>query len=66
MTLDRLRWLLLPAAVVALLAVLFKGPTSGRLGLGVVCALAFYGLSQRKAHSLDQDRFKDGKLGRRS
>ncbi|MBI4060798.1 MAG: hypothetical protein HY403_05150 [Elusimicrobia bacterium] len=65
MTLDRLRWALLPAAAAALLAVLFRGATPGRLALCAVCALAWYGLSRRKTRSLDRDRFAGGKLGRR-
>ena len=63
---NLLRWLLLFAAAGAGLLVLFKGAASGRLALFAICALAWYGLSRRKARSLDQDRFAGGKLGRRS
>ncbi len=66
MKFDRLRWVLLPVAAVTALIMLFKGATPGRLALSSVCALAWYGLSRRKAYSLDQDRFAGGKLGRRS
>jgi hypothetical protein len=66
MKLDRLRWTLLPAAVVTLLVVLVKGATPGRVALAAICALSWYGLSRRKTHSLDRDRFAGGKLGRRS
>ena len=66
MKLDRLRWLLPPVAVIAALVVLLKGVTPGRFALCAVCALAWYGLSRRKARSLDRDRFIGGKLGRRS
>ena len=65
MRLDRLRWLLLPAAAAALLAILLKGATPGRSTLFLVCGLTWYGLSRQKARSLDRDRFADGKLGRR-
>jgi hypothetical protein len=66
MMLERLRWTLLPVAAIALLVVVFKGATPARLALAAICALAWYGLSRRKAYSLDRDRFADGKLGRRS
>ena len=66
MRLDRLRWTLLPAAVVALLVVVVKGATPGRLAFALICALAWYALSRRKAYSLDRDRFAGGKLGRRT
>ena len=65
MTLDRLRWLLLSVAAVALFVMLFKGISPGRLALCATSALAWYGLSRRKAHSLDRNRFAGGKLGRR-
>ncbi len=65
MKLDRLRWTLIPVAAIACLAMLVKGVTPGRLGLAVICALAWYGLSRRKALSLDRDRLSGGKLGRR-
>jgi hypothetical protein len=45
---------------------LFKGVTPGRLALAAVCALGWYGLSRRKARSLDRDLFAGGRLGRRS
>lgn len=66
MNLDRLRWTLPPVAAIALLVMLFKGATPGRLGLCSICALAWYGLSRRKARSLDRDRLDGGKLGRPS
>lgn len=66
MKLECLRWLLLPAAAVAALVMLFKGVTPGRLALAGACALAWYGLSRRKARSLDRDVFENGALGRRS
>jgi hypothetical protein len=66
MKLDRLRWILLPVAAVALLVVVFKGATPGRLALAAICSLVWYGLSRRKTFSLDRDRFANGKLGRRS
>ena len=66
MKLDRLRWLLPPVAVLAALVIRFKGATPGRFALLSICALAWYGLSRRKARSLDRDRFIGGKLGRRS
>ncbi len=66
MTLDRLRWYLLPAAAVTALVMMIKGATPGRLALAAICALAWYGLSRRKSYSLDRDRFAGGKLGRRS
>lgn len=66
MKLERLRWLLLPVAAVAALAILFRGVTPGRVALCAVCALAWYGLSRRKARSLDRDVFQGGSLGRRS
>lgn len=62
---DLLRWLLLPVAAAALLVLLFSSPTPGRLALFAASAAAWYGLSRRKTHSLDRDRFKGGKLGRR-
>ena len=61
--LDRLRWILLPVAVVAALVMIVKGFTPGRAALGAGCALAWYGLSRRKTFSLDRDRFLGGKLG---
>jgi hypothetical protein len=66
MKLERLRWILLPAAAAAALAMLLKGVTPGRLALAAVCALGWYGLSRRKARSLDRDLFAGGRLGRRS
>lgn len=54
MTLNRLRWALLPAAAATVLIMLFKGATPGRLALSSICALAWYGLSRRKALSLDR------------
>jgi hypothetical protein len=66
MKLESLRWILLPVAAVAALALLFQGVTSGRLALAAACALAWYGLSRRKTRSLDRDVFKGGSLGRRS
>ena len=65
MKLDRLRWTLLPVAAAALLVILFKGATPGRLATALICALAWYGLSRRKTFSLDRDRIKGGRLGRR-
>jgi len=65
MKLDRLRWTLLPVAAVALLVVLLKGATPGRLALASICALVWYALSRRKTYSLDRDRFLGGKLGKR-
>ena len=65
MKLERLRWILPPVAATALLVALFRGATPGRLALASICALAWYGLSRRKAYSLDRDRFAGGKLGRR-
>lgn len=65
MKLDRLRWTLLPVTVTALLVILFKGATPGRLGVASISALIWYGLSRRKVRSLDQDRLAGGKLGRR-
>jgi hypothetical protein len=65
MKLERLRWILPPVAATALLVMLFRGATPGRLALASICALAWYGLSRRKAYSLDRDRFAGGKLGRR-
>jgi hypothetical protein len=64
MKLDRLRWILLPVAAIALLVMLFRGATPGRLALASVSALVWYMLSHRKARSLDQDRLAGGKLGR--
>ncbi len=66
MTLERLRWALLPVAAVALLATLIKGATPERVALAAVSALAWYGLSRRKTRSLDRERFAGGRLGRRS
>jgi EamA domain-containing membrane protein RarD len=66
MMLERLRWTLLPVAAIALLVVVFKGASPGRLALAAICSLAWYGLSRRKTYSLDRDRFAGGKLGRRS
>lgn len=66
MRLERLRWTLLPVAVIAALVMLVKGATPGRAALAACCAAAWYGLSWRKTHSLDRDRFRGGKLGRRS
>lgn len=65
MKLDSLRWILLAIAALALLVMMFKGASPGRLALASVCALAWYGLSRRKAVSLDRDRFAGGRLGRR-
>ena len=65
MRLDRLRWILLPSTAAMALVMLWKGTTPGRLGLSTVLALSWYGLSRRKTHSLDQDRFQGGRLGRR-
>jgi len=65
MKLERLRWILLPVALIAFAVMLFGGPTPGRAALSAVCALAWYGLSYRKTHSLDRDRFAGGRLGRR-
>lgn len=65
MRIEGLRWLLLPVAAVAALAMLFKGVTPGRLALFSVAALAWYGLSRRKVRSLDRDLFNGGRLGRR-
>lgn len=62
---DLFRWLLLPVAAAALLVMLFSSATPGRVALFAVCAAAWYGLSRRKTYSLDRDRFKGGKLGRR-
>lgn len=63
MKLDRLRWLLPPVAAIASLVILFRGATPGRLSLAAICALAWYGLSRRKARSLDRDRLNGGKFG---
>ena len=63
--LDHLRWTLLPVAAIALLVVIIKGATPWRVATAALSALAWYGLSRRKTYSLDRDRFKDGKLGRR-
>lgn len=65
MTLNHLRWILPPVAAIALLVMLFKGATPGRLALASICALVWYGLSRRKAYSLDRDRFPGAKLWRR-
>jgi len=65
MKLDRLRWILPPVAAITLLVMLFKGATPGRFALCSICALAWYGLSHRKARSLDRDRLNGGSLGRR-
>lgn len=65
MKLERIRWVLLPVAAAALLAVLWKGATPGRLALFLVCGPAWYALSKLKAFSLDRDRFAGGTLGRR-
>ncbi len=62
---DLLRWSLLPVAAAALLLMLFKSATPGRVALFAVTAGAWYALSRRKTYSLDRDRFKNGKLGRR-
>jgi hypothetical protein len=64
MKLDRLRWTLLPVAVITLLVILVKGATPGRLALASVSALVWYAFSRRKVRSLDQDRLAGGKLGR--
>ena len=64
MTLDHLRRFLLPIAILALLAVLIKGASPGRLAFFGLTGLGWYGLSRYKAYSLDRDRFKGGKLGR--
>ncbi|PIR14923.1 MAG: hypothetical protein COV48_17200 [Elusimicrobia bacterium CG11_big_fil_rev_8_21_14_0_20_64_6] len=66
MKFDILRWLLLPVAAAALMLMLIKSVTPGRFALFSVCALVWYGLSRRKARSLDRDRLAGGKLGRRS
>lgn len=65
MKLDRLRWTLPPVAAISLLVMLFKGATPGRLALASISALAWYGLSRRKARSLDRDRLAGGNPGRR-
>lgn len=65
MRLERIRWLLLPVAAAALLAMLWKGATPGRAALLLVCGPAWFALSRFKVHSLDRDRFAGGKLGRR-
>lgn len=64
MKLESLRWIFPPVAAVAALVMLFKGATPGRLALCTVCAAAWYGLSRRKAYSLDRRRV-GGKLGAR-
>jgi len=64
MKLESLRWILPPVAAIAALVMLFKGATPGRLALCSACALAWYGLSRRKAYSLDRHRV-GGKLGAR-
>jgi len=66
MNLDRLRWILPPAAAIVALVMLFRGATPGRLAACSICALAWYGLSRRKVRSLDRDRLAGGKLGRRT
>jgi len=65
MRLDFLRWILLAVALLALLFVVFGRPSRGRLALGAVSGLAWYGLSRRKTLSLDRERFAGGMLGRR-
>ena len=65
MKLDSLRWVLPLVAATVLLVMLFRGATPGRLALCSVCVLAWYGLSHRKARSLDRDRLNGGSLGRR-
>lgn len=65
MKLDLLRWSLLPVAVAALLLMLFKSATPGRVALFSAAAASWFALSRRKTYSLDRDRFKNGKLGRR-
>lgn len=65
MTLNRLRWTLLPVTAITLLVILFKGATPGRLALSGICGLSWYGFSRRKTYSLDRDRFSGGRLGRR-
>ena len=66
MMIDRLRWMLLPAAAMAFLVILLRGAAPGRVAFFLICALAWYGLSRRKTRVLDRDRFDGGKLGRRS
>lgn len=59
---DRLRWLLLPVSALSG-ALAFYRATPGRLTTAVLFGLAWYGLSRRKVHSLDRDRFRGGALG---
>lgn len=65
MRFETVRWLLLPVAAAALLALLWKGATPGRTALFLACGLGWFALSRLKAYSLDRDRFAGGKLGRR-
>ena len=56
MKIESLRWLLLPVAVVDLLALILSGPTTGRVAVFLAAGAGWYALSRRKVHSLDRER----------
>lgn len=55
MKVESLRWVLLPVAVLALLALILRGLEPRSAAVFAVCGLAWFALSRRKMHSLDRD-----------
>lgn len=56
MKLETLRWILLPFAAIALLTLIVRGPSKGRVAAFVAAGAGWYALSRRKAYSLDRER----------
>lgn len=55
MKLETARWLLLPVAALAALALFVRGVEPRSAALFSVCGLGWFALSRRKMHSLDRD-----------